>query len=78
MSYEKEAFLRDLIEQHRPQVERDPFAYGGDQYLIGCPACNGNQRQIVRLETDPVPHCRFWTRALRLGLVESTEDRRVK
>jgi hypothetical protein len=75
MSYEKEALLAELVEQHRPNMERDPFAVNGEQYLIGCRACDCTTSKIVQPGTDPVPACRFWRRALDLGLVDDPEGR---
>jgi len=59
--------VRRLVEGHRPVKRRDGLAYC-EQYLIHCPACDGNVRHVWR-PGDAVVECDLWREAKTLELV---------
>ena len=61
-------FLKSLAVLHVPRKEPDTMAYG-EQYLVWCRACDGNQRRIWQPGDEPY-ECRYWTMAIELGVVK--------
>lgn len=69
---DREELFHRLVEQHRPFLRRDPDSFSGNQFLVQCRACDGNQWQIWR-SGDQEYMCQFWRSGVELGLVAGTE-----